>query len=329
VRPKLETHFPTTALAGHEVRLVVVVSHGRGETVLPAGFRLERASDAVRAIEAAKFRIPEPEGGSPPIIDRPSDKEREAEGSKTLATTLSLPFVALPEKAGRHHLVLPPVPIAVGRANGQVMTLCTEARPITIDDPIANESDPKVQPNPPPRPQREEWVLAKQMTVAALAALVLAVLGAWLLYRWAKRPKPAPIVPLVPPWITAMRELEEIRASKLLDEGQLDVFVDRVNDVVRRYLGARYGFDGLESTSEEIKGLLARVYPAVPDRAAIDGFLDDTDLVKFAKAMPERADCEQFLTRAETIVRVTVPPNVRETEATGAPLSPGRDRRAA
>ena len=314
IKPTIETHFPPNGTSGYELRLLVVISHGRGETPLPAGFHLDRASDAMRAIEEAKFHIPEPGGGSPPIIDRPKRGELENESNKSVTTTLSLPFVALPDKPGRNHLLLPPLPIAIGRANGQVMTLCTEPRTIIIEDPIANEADPKIHPNAPPRPQREEWLLAKQMAIAALAVVVLAALGAWLLYRWSKRPKPAAVRPLVPPWVAAMRELQEIRAAGLLDQGQLDVFVDRVDDCVRRYLGERYGFDGIESTSEEIRRLLARVYPAVPERGSIDTFLDDTDLVKFAKATPAREDCEQFIARAEQIVASTVPPNVRRRE---------------
>jgi hypothetical protein len=44
---------------------------------------------------------------------------------------------------------------------------------------------------------------------------------------------------------------------------------DRVSDTVRKYLGARYGFeglgfDGLETTTAEMMTLLKRVRPGVP-----------------------------------------------------------------
>jgi hypothetical protein len=153
IRPKLEAHFPPNGTSGYELRLLVTVTHGRGETVLPAGFRIDRGSDSVRALEAAGFRIPETTGGSPPVLDRPKDADLEDVEKRTLTTSLSLPFIALPEKPGRHALRLPQLPIAVGRANGQVMTVCTPAMAITIEDPIANESQPKVHDNAPPRSQ--------------------------------------------------------------------------------------------------------------------------------------------------------------------------------
>jgi DNA-binding response OmpR family regulator len=47
---------------------------------------------------------------------------------------------------------------------------------ILVEDPIANELDPKVKPNPEPRPQREEWVLAKQVAAGLLIAAVTALI---------------------------------------------------------------------------------------------------------------------------------------------------------
>ena len=42
-------------------------------------------------------------------------------------------------------------------------------------------------------------------------------------------------------------------------------------------------------------------------RVAVGEFLDDSDLVKFAKFTPGPEDCTQILGRAETIVRSTMP----------------------
>jgi hypothetical protein len=303
-RPALEAHFPARGLSGYEARLTVVVTHGAGETVLPEGFRWQRDGEAARAIEKASFVIPSEAGGSAPFVDR---GDASAAGGKH-TTTVSIPFLLLPATPGRHLLTLPPIPIAIARASGEVMTLCTPTRDITVDDPIADEVDPKVRPNPPPRPQREEWTAAKWAVIIGAATLALAALLAWLLVRWRDRPRIEPPKPRVLPWIAALRELDEIRRSELLRAGQHDVFFDRVSDCIRKYLGDRYGFDGLESTSEEIRGLLERVYPPVSERPRIDAFLDDTDLVKFAKVVPRPEDCADIVTRAEQIVHLTTPP---------------------
>jgi hypothetical protein len=222
-------------------------------------------------------------------------------------------------------MLLPPVPIAVLRPNGEYITLCTSPHPILVEDPIANERDPQVKPNPDPRPQREEWVLAKQLTLGLLIGVVLGVIGAWLLRRWLRRPKPVVVVPPKLPWIAALEELELIRQSKLLTEARTDEYFDRVSNCIRKYLGARYGFDGLESTTDEMQRLLDRVRPKVPDLKIIRAFLADCDLVKFARLVPAEQDCLDALVRGEQIVIATTPPERRFVDD-DTPLPPRRPR---
>ena len=313
-RPQLEAQLPKRGMSGYAVPLTVVVTHGRGETVMPGGFRIQRGSDAMRALEDSGWVIPEADGGAGPQIDRPPAGGTD----KTATTTLILSFVPLPDEPGRHRLTLPPLPISVGRANGQVMTLCTEPLTITIDDPIANELDPEVKPNPPPRPQREDWPAARNTTLGVLAAIALAILLAWLIRKVQQRPKVEPPKAKVLPWIAAMKELAEIRGSSLLADDEHDLYFDRVTECLRRYLGDRYGFDGVESTSAEIRLMLRRVYPPVANQDQIDRFLDETDFIKYAEVTPTRDDCVQSIDRAEDIVRVTTPAAAVRIEPTKA-----------
>lgn len=308
-RPTIEASLPERGLSGYAVYLDVKVTHGRGETVMPGGFRIQRGSDAMEVLREAGWVIPEPDAGAGPLIE-----PGEASDADTVTSTLSLPFVPLPDEPGRHLLALPPIPITVARANGQVMTLCTEPRTITIDDPIANEVDPKVKPNPPPRPQREEWVAAKQAAIVALAAVLLALLLLWLVRRYQRRPKEEPEKPRVLPWVWAMQRLVEIRASRMLDDECYDELIDSVSEVTRDYLGRRYGFDGLESTSDEIRRTLKRVYPPLQNLDDIHRFLDETDLVKFADVPPTREVCELAQQLATSIVAKTTPVNARAIE---------------
>src|SRR5690606_37750065 len=120
-------------------------------------------------------------------------------------------FVPLPKKPGRNELVLPPLPIAISRASGELMTLCTAPHPVTVEDPIANEPNPKPKQNPDPLRQREEWTAAKNAAIVASVALVLGALLAWLIGRWLKRPRPAPPPPPPrPPWEVAHEALFDL-----------------------------------------------------------------------------------------------------------------------
>ncbi|HEY2514552.1 MAG TPA: hypothetical protein VGI39_26995, partial [Polyangiaceae bacterium] len=223
-------------------------------------------------------------------------------------TTLDLPLVPLPAEPGRHVLVLPPVPIAVARANGEIATACTKPHRIVVDDPIASTNDPQPKPNPPPIPQREEWTALEQGLKWASVGILAGALIAYLVYRWMTRPKPVPPPPPPrPPWEVALERLDEVRHAGLLEVGRFGEYFDRVSDAMRSYLGALYGFEGLESTTDEIVAALksARLYGvALPEVVA---FLQDCDLVKFANFTPALGECARVLESGERIVRATMP----------------------
>ncbi len=310
-RPKLTELLYSRGTSGHAATLEITVKHGKGEIVMPGGFRVDRGSDAYKALEEAGFVIPDPDGGAGPTVN--------VEQTETSATTkVTLSFVPLPKEPGRNGMVLPPVPITVARASGETMTLCTMPHAIVVEDPIANEVDPKVRLNPDGRRQREEWVFAKQAATVLATSAVLGAIFAFFFVRWMRRPKPVPYVPPILPWIAALTELEAIRTSNLIAEGKNDEYFDRVSDCVRKYLGARFGFDGLESTTDEMERLLARVRPAVRGIDTINRFLEEADLVKFARVVPTENDCLAALERGITIVRNTTPTQTaRSAEADG------------
>jgi len=76
---------------------------------------------------------------------------------------------------------------------------------------------------------------------------------------------------------------------------------------MRQYLGARFGFDGLESTTDETLASLRRVPHFDIPMPEITIFLKDCDLVKFADVTPTLEECERVLGAAERMVRATMP----------------------
>lgn len=302
-RPDVVEILPDSGLSGYAIPFTIIVGHGKGETVLPEGFRVRNDSDTGRALETAGFVVPDQDGGSPASITR----EEKTSGA---TTRLTIPIVALPPEAGRNVMILPPMPIAVQRASGSFVTVCTKPHRIRIEDPTANEANPEVKPNPPPRSQREEWVLAKQVSIGVLIGAILTAIALVVWSWWKKRPKPVKLPPKKLPWVQAFEELAEIRESDLLAEGKADIYYERVSNTVRKYLGARYGFDGLERTTDEMKSILRRIRPAIEGFSEIVRFLEDSDLVKFARFMPSDTDCKSALARGQSIVHMTIPPQV-------------------
>jgi len=314
-RPHFTEKIARRALSGHALTLEVTVEHGKGETVLPTGFRLLGDSPEAKALEREGFALPDPEGAAGPKLERTEQGERAT-------TKVKLSVVPLPPKPGRHELVLPPLPIAVSRASGELLTVCTAAHTVLVEDPIANTPNPAPRGNPTMRRQLEIWTAAKYAAMVALIALALGALGALLISRWLRRPKALPPPPPPrPPWDVALEALHDIRHAGLTREGRFAEVFDRVSDVLRRYLGDRYGYDGLESTTREALSSLRETTPAIEDLPGIEGFMRDADLVKFARLTPSEGECLDLLARAESIVTRTMliaplpPPAPEPTES--------------
>ena len=308
-RPKIEASFPEEAQSGHLARLELTIRHGQGETVLPGGFRAPSGSDTQRHLQAAGFGLAEPASGEE--VKRTT--ERDGEGA---VTRVSIPFVLLPERAGTLALTLPSLPIAMSRASGESMTVCTEPHTITAIDPVASEPVPLPHANPPPRRQWEDWPAARWIAAGiAIGALLALVFARWLRGALARRAL-APKGPPPPPWDIALAELATLAASPALlpdaEPASRAALFAKTSDVVRRYLGDRYGFealgfDGLETTTDEMLALLRRVDPPVGELPLVAQFLSDCDLVKFARVEPSAEACIEALVRARRIVEGTRP----------------------
>jgi hypothetical protein len=310
LRPKFQESFPSRGMAGHALALKITVEHGKGETVFPNGINVQTSSETARALAEAGFHVPSPDGGSGPVVETRLQGERAV-------TNVTISFVALPAKAGRQQMTLPPVPVAVSRASGEMVTLCTTPHSIQIDDPTASVPDAMPKPNPQPRHQRELWTLARDLSYGLVIGAAVAALLTWLVVKWMRRPRPVPPPPPPrPPWEIAFEELVAVRKAALAAKGQFSEHYDMVSDAVRRYLGLLYGFDGIESTSDELVQRLRATTPPVVCLAAIVTMLQECDLVKFARMAPTPEDCDSVLKQAEQIVRDTIP---RAARGGGAP----------
>lgn len=306
-RPSFKDTFPSKGTSGHAATLSVVVQHLKGEEVLPGGFRIADG-DALKTLEMSHLALPDPLGAAAPKITR------SPEGTETRVEIYLLP---LPPEPGRHELTLPPLPISIARANGQVITVCTKPHLITVEDPIANTPEPKPRLNPAARRQEEPWQLLKQLVFGGLAALVLGVIVGYLISRWRRRERPVPPPPPPrPPWEVAIEELHDIRHAGLVRNNRYSEHYDRVSDTIRKYLGERFGFDGLESTTREALAVLGEISPPIEPIDKVRAFLRQADLVKFARLTPTEEECELALGRGEEIVRNTMPRELAAPAAT-------------
>ena len=104
-----------------------------------------------------------------------------------------------------------------------------------------------------------------------------------------------------------MEKLDRLGAYGFLENADNRPFYFAVSEVIREYLGARYGFDSLELTTDELMGELRRRASREMVLTEVEGWLAGCDLVKFAKISPSAAESRGALESAIHIVTSTRP----------------------
>ena len=166
------------------------------------------------------------------------------------------------------------------------------------------------------RPLKSQWEVppdyAKWAAIALAAIAVVAALVWWIRRRRARVASEVPEVRL-PPDVVALAELERIAGLGLVERGEFKSYYTLVADAVRRYLGERFHVESMDRTTYELLEELSRRGNRVE---GLDAFLNEADLVKFAKFRPEAATALRLMESARTIV-VDTTPRVVAPVATG------------
>jgi hypothetical protein len=119
----------------------------------------------------------------------------------------------------------------------------------------------------------------------------------------------------------ALEALTALEASTKLDRGLVKEYHIEASDILRTYVEARFGVDALEMTTLEV---LARLDAAGTDMRFRDGlraFLEQCDLVKFAKVRPGPDASHQVLDLGRRIVLDSAPVATEPTAAAMAEAS--------
>jgi hypothetical protein len=297
-KPSLVEKIEPRAKAGDLVHLEIAVRHLAGETAtLPADLA-KLAAGEVRVADDGTFG----RGEVPKSAPDPGDP-------KFATTILRVPFVVLSTALQRKTFTIPQVRVIVLRKGGGDLSVCTREHEIAVDQPTANTPDPVPLPNPPSVPQRTRDERAEAMANAALFAVLGSLALAAMYFWWRRRPKEVPPPPPpVPSWKIAIEAINQARRDFMAGTIETKAYYDRVSDAVRVHLGARYGFDGLESTTDEILSRLRRLKAPGFPLGDVEKLLGECDLVKFANLRPEDNEANGSADLAELVVRATTQP---------------------
>ncbi len=153
----------------------------------------------------------------------------------------------------------------------------------------------------PAPPSRWIWI--------ALAALALLAAAVAALHRVLTAPRTIlHMPPPVPPHQAALDAIEALRAKGWIEALNIEPFYVELSAIVRRYLEARFGLRAPERTTEEfIRDALSSKKLSDAHRDLVGGFLEQSDLVKFARHAPGPGDMRNALDSAARLVRETMP----------------------
>ena len=134
------------------------------------------------------------------------------------------------------------------------------------------------------------------------------------------------IVKKLLPHQKAMKEIEQIKAEKMVSAENSKEYYTKLTDTLRKYIEERYGFSAMEMTSSEIIEKLM----SIQDQKALDELrqlFTTADLVKFAKYSTLINENDMNLVNAIEFINQTKLENV-PTEETVKPQLSEEDQRS-
>lgn len=170
---------------------------------------------------------------------------------------------------------------------------------------ISKEEDIK-DIKPPLRIPFNWWMIA----MWALIGLILIALLFYLYKKYFKRKPVEQVVQSkkikIPAHVEALTKLDKLNAEQLWQQGFVKDYHSRITEIIREYFEKRFGLPALEMTTSESLNDLSK-HPEAKNVLDITGkFLNNADLVKFAKYQPLEKLNEEMMIQAIEIVNTTI-----------------------
>ncbi len=140
------------------------------------------------------------------------------------------------------------------------------------------------------KPYRSPITLGEILPWLLLAVILASII--WFIVQYIKKlraKRSGESVPEItePAHVIAFRELEQLKAEKLWQNGEIKMYYTRLSEIVRQYLENRYGILALEhTTGETLDHLLLTGFKKDDNYDKLKSVLTGSDLVKFAKHKP-------------------------------------------
>ncbi len=211
-------------------------------------------------------------------LRRTSGTSKRADGTPVREFELEL----IPWVVGE--LRIPPIELTYV-VDGKVYRVRTKAVPLKVISVIGDGEEKLRDIVPPVHVTRRDWFLL--YLVSGLFLALITGLSAWRFFR-SMRQRPRRAVRRVPGAVSlsadaeALARLDALKRSGALDAEDLEPGFVFLSQIVRRYLGRRYGFPALELTTSEIHFRLGNVPGGEQARNLLGNILELADFAKYA-----------------------------------------------
>lgn len=162
------------------------------------------------------------------------------------------------------------------------------------------------------------WYYLNKYKWLIIAFVLLLALFVWAMNRFfGKKTEEIEIIKeIIPSDKIALSKLDALERQKLWQKGQTKRYYVELTEILREYVENRFDIPALESTTEEIMEGLDKspVNSALSQKLQV--LLNEADLVKFAKAVPEEQTHKQRMKDAQVFVQHTKNLRTETEEAT-------------
>ena len=156
------------------------------------------------------------------------------------------------------------------------------------------------------------WII-----IGIIAAVVIYLLARFL-PRNPLRKFVRPAAPPEPAHVIALRDLKALMTAELWQKGEIKEYYSRLSDILRRYLENRYSISSPELTTDETVRMLNRAAVTTSEQMVmVKEVLSVSDMVKFAKYIPDSAAHQTVYDKSLSFVEATKAPDMAPSEGEG------------
>jgi hypothetical protein len=149
------------------------------------------------------------------------------------------------------------------------------------------------------------WIII----ASSLAALLLFIAAAFLVWKRFRKAGTQTDVPEMTPWDEALKRLDLL--SESIGRCSEKEFCFEISEILRRYISRRFSVDAMGMTAEELKPVIERIEEISELKAGIRSLVSRSELVKFsdcdAASVSDKSVMENDIAFLRRIVEMTLP----------------------